>query len=414
MKLILSATIAVSLLMAPRMAAAMEISLFPAAEFDQVYNTNVGVTAHDRKADWVTAELLGGKLEARSPTRDLYLNYSTVFSEDASYSNLDQFARDHFIQANDTEQLSRAATLTVSDTFLRGNATSAQFFSDSTEPIGLQLMSALLYNSTTDSNSFAAQYHYVHEDTLALTSEVHQDLFSANSTSTGANSTLAGLSFDQGGLVAVDRLWGERFTIGGGYQFDDFRFSNSVPSSESQMPMVRLGWGAGTPFSLMASAGPRIISSSSGIIGTSAFSGDTKIEPGFLVAANYTGERLSLRASAGETSGLSAGLGGQTNNIIVSSLVQYRLTRRSMLFANIGYFDFSGTGSNGYTFSYAAGASYRLTRHISVTAEYYGFRTLDNGAGAGALVASPGQTVATNVFLLGVVFQASPFKWVID
>ncbi len=414
MKRKLFAVVGMLLVLVPGSPFAMEISVFPAAEFDQLYNTNVGVTANNRKADWITAELFGAKLEAQSPKRDFYLNYSTYLSENASYSNLDQFARDHFIQANDTENLSQAATLRISDTFLRGNATSAQFFTDSTEPLGPQLMAALLYNSATESNNFSAQLQYLRGDSLILTSEVHQDCFSANSNSSNTNTTITGLSFDQGGSFAVDRLWGERFTVGAGYQFDDFRFSNNVPSSESQMPALRLGWGGGTPFSLEASAGPRITSNSSGIIGTSVFSSSTKIEPGFLLTANYTGERLNFKASAGETSGLSAGIGGQTNNITVSSLIQYRLTRRTTLFANIGYFKFSGIGTDGYTFSYAAGASYRLTRHISITAEYYGFRSLDNGPAAATLMVSPGQTVMTNVFLIGVAFQASPLKWVLD
>lgn len=411
----LIALMAALFITAPAAGRAMEISLFPAAELDQLYNSNVGVTSSNQQGDWITAELVGARLEASSPNRDCFLNYSTVFAENAWYQNLDRFGRDQNVQLNDSEHLSMTSSLNISDTFLRGNAASGQFYTGDAEPIGPQLMSALLYASTTtaETNAFSANFRHVNSDLLAWSSEVHQNFFSTNSASTVSN-VATGLSFDQGGSLSVDRPLGERFTIGAGYRFDDFRFSNGVPSSESHMPMLRLGWGIGTPFTIAASAGPTIVSSSSGAIGATTISGATNVEPGFQLTANYAGERFTLQGSADEYSGLSAGFGGQTNNITASSLFQYKLTRRAVLFTNVGYFDFSGTGTNGYSFSYAAGASYRLTRQISLTAEYYGYRTLANGVTAGALVASPGQTVATNVLLFGVVFQAAPWKWVVD
>ena len=176
------------------------------------------------------------------------------------------------------------------------------------------------------------------------------------------------------------------------------------------MPMLRFAWGAGTPFSLQASAGPVIVSSSAGVIGGTRVAATTTVEPGFGVLATYAGERFSLQGSAGEGSGVSAGFGGQTNNITAGALLQYKLTRRALLFANVGYLNFSGSSINGYSFSYAAGASYRLTRHISLTGEYYGYRTLGNGAGAVGLAGTPGQTAVTNVFMFGMVFQLAPWR----
>ena len=275
------------------------------------------------------------------------------------------------------------------------------------------MLTTTLYNSTTESNTFSASLRFVTPQLLAWSSEVHQNFFSTNPTS-GTVNTTAGLSFDQGGSLGFDRPLGERFSIGAGYQFDDFRFSNGVPSSDSHTPMLRMTWGTASPFSLQAWAGPRIVSSSSGVIGGTQFPATISVEPGFQVIANYQGERFSLQGSAGEVSGLSAGFGGQTNNITVSALFQYKLTRRAILFTNVGYLNFSGTGTNGYSLSYAAGASYRLTRQISLTAEYYGYRTQANGGSLGTVVTTPGQTVATNVFLFGVVFQAAPWRWILD
>jgi hypothetical protein len=413
MKQQLIATLTMLLLMAPYTALAMEVSLFPAAELDEFYNSNVGATANSPKGDWTTAELLGGKIEASSPHRDFFLTYATVLSENAWYQNLDSFARDHSLQLNDTELLSASTTLNVSDSFLRGNATSAQFFSGATEPITPQLLATALYNSTTESNAFSSNLLYVGPKMIAWSGEVHQTFFSTGSSSRTLNTT-AGLSFDQGGSLGFERPIGERFSIGAGYQFDDFRFNNGVPSSESHTPVLRLTWGTGSPFTLQAWAGPRIVSSSSGVIGGTQFSGTTSVQPGFQVIANYQGERFSLQGSTGETSGLSAGFGGQTSNITVAALGRYKLTRRTILFANVGYLDFTGTGTSGYSLSYAVGASYRLTRQFSLTAEYYGYRTQANGGSLGTFAIAPGQTVAANVFLFGVVFQGAPWRWILD
>lgn len=413
MKQQLIAALTILLLMVPQAALTMEVSLFPAVELDEVYNSNVGAAANNPKGDWVTAQLLGGKIEASSPHRDLFLTYATVLSENAWYQNLDRFARDHSLQLNDTELLSASTTLNVSDSFLRGNATSAQFFSGATDPITPQLLATTLYNSTTESNTFSANLRYLAPTLLAWSSEVHQVFFSTNSTSRTVNTT-AGLSFDQGGSFGFERPVGERLSIGAGYQFDDFRFNNGVPSSDSHTPLLQMTWGTGSPFTLQAWAGPRIVSSSSGVIGATQFSATTSVRPGYQVIANYQGERFSVQTSGGETSGLSAGFGGQTNNISAAGLFQYKLTRRTILFTNIGYLDFSGTGTNGYALSYAAGASYRLTRQLSLTAEYYGYRTQANGGSFGAIATAPGQTVAANVFLFGVVFQAAPWRWIVN
>jgi hypothetical protein len=406
------AVIAVLLVAAPNAIFAMELSVFPVAEVDELYNSNVGTTSNNPKGDWITAELLGGKVEASSPNRDFYLTYSTVFAENAWYQSLDRFARDHNLQLNDTERLSNSTTLHLSDTFLRGNAASGQFFTDSTQPVSPQLLSALLYNynTTTQSNNFSAGLKYVNQNMFTWSSEVHQNFFSTGSSSATLGAT-TGSSFDQGGSFVADRLVGERFTVGFGYQFDDFRFSNGVPTSDSHMPMLRLGWGAGTPFSLQASAGPTIVSSSAGVVGATRVAATTTVGPGFNIVATYAGERFNLQGSAAEAPGLSAGFGGQTNNVTTSALLQYKLTRRALLFTNVGYFNFSGSGINGYSFSYAAGASYRLTRHISLTGEYYGYRTLGNGAAAVGLAGTPGQTAVTNVFMFGVVFQLAPWRW---
>ena len=413
MKQQLIAALTILLLMAPHTALAMEVSLFPAAELDELYNSNVGATGNNPKGDWTTAELLGGKIEATSAHRDLFLTYATVFSENASYQNLDRFARDHSLRLNDTELLSASTTLSVSDSFLRGNAASAQFFSGATEPITSQLLATALYNSTTLSNAFSSNLRYVGPKLLAWSGELHQTFFSTGSTSRTVNTT-AGLSFDQGGSLGVERPLGERFSIGAGYQFDDFRFNNGVPSSESHTPLLRLTWGTGSPFTLQAWAGPTFVSSSSGVIGRTRFPATTSVQPGFQVTANYQGERFSLQGSAGEASGLSAGFGGQTNNIAVTALCRYELTRRTILFTNVGYLDFSGTGTNGYSLSYAAGVSYRLTRQISLTAEYYGYQTQANGGSLGTFAIAPGQTIAANVFLFGIAFQGAPWRWIVD
>jgi hypothetical protein len=156
------------------------------------------------------------------------------------------------------------------------------------------------------------------------------------------------------------------------------------------------------------------VTNSAGLMDGTHVAAGTTIEPGFNVAAVYTTERFKLQGSVAEAPGISAGLGGQTNNFVTGALLRYKPSRRSLLFTNVGYVKFSGSGLSGYSFSYVVGASYRLTHHISLTAEYYGYRALSNGVAGAGLAGTAGQTTVANAILFGVVFQLEPLRWEFD
>lgn len=402
--LIVAATLA-----APRMGNAAQWSLWPAAEIDETYDNNVKMTPTDRKGDFLTVEALGATLESDSPTRSFFLTYSTLMLEHVSYPGQDRFGLDHYFGVHDFEKLSAETTLSISESFLVGDAASGFLLTNGSTPIGSQLMQSLLLFSTSVSNSFAMDLSSRYSGWFTWSANAHQNFFSVLSSSSTNK-----YSFNEGGTLAGDWLVTGHWTVGLGYDFEDYRFSNSsVPTTESNWPQARLAWGKDTPFSLSAEVGPVISFSSSGITGTTSVPAQTKVDAAYLVAAAYTGRRLTLKASAGQVPMITAGFGGFATSQTYSGLVQYKLTRHTTLFANSGYYSFSGSGTSGHVVSYTCGISHRLTKFITLNAQFLGYQSLASGSSVGTLVAVPGRTAVTDLFLIGLTFTPRPFMWTV-
>ena len=407
MQRFLLALIAAATLAVPHVGNAAELSLWPAAEIDEAYDNNVKLTPTDRKGDFLTAESLGATAESDTAARSFFLTYSTLMLEHVSYPGEDRFGHDHYFGVRDFEKLWPETTLSISESFLVGSASSGFLLTSGSTPIGSQLMQSLLLVSTNLSNSFAMDLSSHYSGSFTWSANVHQNFFSVLSSSSTNK-----YSFNQGGMLAGDWLIAGRFGAGLGYDFEDFRFSNSsVPTTESNWPQVRLAWGKDTPLSVSAEAGPVISTSSSGVVGTTSVRAETKVDAAYLVAATYNSRRLTITASASQFPMTTAGLGGSAISQTYSGLVQYKLTRRTTVFASSGYYSFSGSGTSGHVVSYTGGISHRLTEFITLNAQFLGYQSLASGSAVGTLVSVPGRTTVTSLFLVGLTFTPRPLKW---
>ena len=268
-----------TLLAAARRADAVEVSLWPMAELDEFYDNNVKLTPTGRKGDFVTAESFGATLEASTAARDFFLTYQTRLLEYVSYPGLDRFGKDHAANLRDAEYLTPATTLTISDSLLVGNAVSNGILTNGATPIGTQLMQSLFYQSSTLSNDFSLDLSSRYSNSFTWTANIHQYVFTTLSGSSASSSSSSGLFFDQGG--SVGGLWDlpERFAGGFICQFDDFRSNSSLPTTQTYWPQVKLAWGEGTPFSVLAQVGPIVSDSSAGSIDHDYFFGYFRAQP---------------------------------------------------------------------------------------------------------------------------------------
>ena len=420
-RVVVPCCLAVMLLAAARRVCAAELSLWPMAELDEIYDNNVNLTPPNRKGDFVTAETFGATLEAATAARDFFLTYQTDLLEYASYPGHDRFGSNHFANLSDNEKISPATTLSISDSVLVGNAVSNGILANGATPIGTQLMQSLFYQSSTLSNYFAIDVFSRYSNSFTWTAGIHQDLFTTPS-GPSSSSSGSGNFFDQEGALGGEWDLPERFAAGFGYQFDDFRSSaGNLPTTEAHWPQFRMRWGEGTPFSILARVGPIISDSSSGSLGTTSPSGtvsttrvpaQTGVEVGYLVSGNYRDRRLTVTASAAQEPGFGAGFAGFATEQSYGLLVSYKLSRRATVFVNGGYYTFSGTGVSAQALTYTGGMAYRLNEYFTISASYLGFQTKASGSAVvGTLGAVPGARTTINLVQAGITFAPPPLKW---
>ncbi len=390
------------------------------AELDEIYDNNVKLTPTNRKGDFVTVESFGATLEASTAARDFFLTYQTQLLEYTSYSDLDRFGKDHAANLRDEEFLTPATTLTISDSLLVGNAVSNGILANGATPIGAQLMQSLFYQSSTLSNDFALDLTSRYSNSFSWTADVHQYLFMTLSGSSSSSSG-SGLFFDQGGALGGQWELPERFAAGFAFQFDDFRSNGELPTTQTYWPQFKMGWGEGSPFSILAQVGPIVSDSSSGTIVSAGLSGvpvstdiaaKTEVNVGYVVSANYHDRRLTISASAGQEPGFGAGFAGYAAEQTYGVLASYKLSRRATIFINGGYFTVSGTGVSADVYTYTGGMTYKLNEYFTLSANYLGFQTKASGSAvAGTLVAVPGKRATVNLVQAGITFAPPSFKW---
>src|SRR5262249_52182398 len=332
--------------------------------------------------------------------------YQTMMLTYLNYSNEDRFFNDNYFLLSDLERLGKDTTLTISDSLLMGNAVSSGLMTNGPLPVGPQFMQALLNPSTTTNNNFSVQYATKFSNTFHFSATAFQNFF------IGASNSVSKYSFSQGAILSTDRLIGQRVTVGFSYQFGDYRFSaNNVPTTDTHWPQLTLGWGVGTPFSVLAQVGPVIASSSSGIIGSTPQPARTTVNAGWALTGSYTGRRLTGSASLGQQPSLSTGLGGFATAQNYTATIQYKLTRSATVYANGGYYQADGTGFSNKVVSYGAGISYRLGRVVALTAGFVGYQTQINGVSPASVGGATQGTTNTKMALMGLIFTPEAFRW---
>jgi hypothetical protein len=415
-----------AMLVTSSVAYSAEFSLWPQLQIAGAYDDNTDLTPTNRKGDFLTIQSPGATIEGSSSTRDFYLTYETLLLEHATYSKQDRFFQDNYFNVQDNERLNPDTTLSISETFLLGNSVGGGIITNNTVPLGTQVMQSLLSNSNTMGSTFAMNLVSRYSNSLTWTANVNQSTFSVLSVNRNPESanidqnvftnlssnSVSKYNFSQGAGLAGDWNFSERLTAGAGYQFSDFRYSNtSVPTTESSTLAMRLGWGKGTPFSFLGQVGPVLSQSTSGKIGDVLQPAQTSIGVGFMVSGGYTGRRLTMTGAFSQAPGINNGLAGVATTQSYAGLMDYKLTRRTAIFFNGGYYSTAGTSSSSQVIAYTAGLSYVLNANLSANMNYVGYSAVANGLGASTLVSVPGRNTNTNLFIVGFTVHPEPLRW---
>ena len=359
------------------------LELWPEFALTEQYTDNLLLTATNAESDEITSAIGGGSLSFTNPGRNVKLDYLTDGQLYAEHQSLDRGLQDHYVGFSDRERLSGETELSMSDTFIKGQPIFGQALVGPTG-VSLQLGQALLQKEFL-TNSFSANLNQNFSDRFSTALAVHQTYYSLNQPA--ANSE----SYAQGGSLTLayhfNPVWSALF----GYDFEDFRFSSS-PTTDTHEPFAGLSYNLTRELTLTAQGGPLIVQTS----------GFTSVGAAYLASATYTTERLQAALESARQESTTAGFGGAGVNQSVGGSISYALTRRSNAFVNNSYARLSQGPAASDILSWSAGVNYRLTRPITVFAQYLGFRTSSPTA----------PPVVTNSVLAGMRLTAQPWRWV--
>ena len=358
------------------------LELWPLLAVSEQYTDNLFLTAANARSDEITSAVGGGSLAFTNPGRSVKLDYLTDGQLYAGHQNFDAAVKDHFVDFSDREHLSDDTQLWVSDTFIKGQPIFGQALVGPTG-VSLQRGQALLQREFL-TNSFYAGLDHSFSDRFSATLSAQQSYYSFSEAITNAESYNQGANFTL--AYRFTPVWSALF----GYDFEDFRFSSS-PQSDTHQPLVGLSYNLTRELMLRAQGGVLITQSSGG----------TGINAGYQASATYTTERLQAALSSARQASTTAGFGGAGINQSVGGSFSYALTRRTNGFVNNGYSRLSEGAAVSDILSWSVGVNHRLTRAITVFAQYLGFRT----------TSPQSPPVVTNSVVAGMRLTAQPWRW---
>ena len=137
---------------------------------------------------------------------------------------------------------------------------------------------------------------------------------------------------------------------------------------------------------------------------------ETKLNVGYTLNSTYKGELWELSLYSGRAPSISAGNSGSSIGQYVGAGALYWLSRRTSAYVTGSFSQFSQTGnnknnngnnSNIYSLAYGGGINHRLTRDISVFAQFVRFQTNSLGVSGNS----------SDTLILGVRFAPEPWIW---
>jgi hypothetical protein len=392
-----------SLIMPGAANADMSSTIYPYLELAGVYTDNAQQQSSEHaRGDFIATELLGGSLQTAAPNKYFGVDYTTLGAQYISTPSLDRTFQDHFVGASYDQGLSTSITLSLRDTLLVGNPVTSMIITGGTVPFSPQLLQSLLFRSSTLDNLFNVETNYTSPTSWDLGANVYQLFFNGSGTEG---------SFGQGATLIADYPLNYQLRVGSEYDFEDFRYTQRFPPTETHWPQVRLIWSPDSNFSVLLRGGPIFFDNFAG--GSNGFhrSGGWSIDPGGMLVAKYSGRKVDIALEGGQQPGIGAGLGEAGLYRNSSFILDYAVSRSLSVFARQGFLDISAPHTNAQVITYTVGVSYQVSKNFLLTAQYYGIRNLLSGTSAQIVGIKPGTQPVTNLFLIGVICELDPIRW---
>jgi hypothetical protein len=375
---------------------------FPEAQLIGFYGDNIGLKSNNGVGGFGGALVAGFYLDYTSAARYASLHYDTFAQLYTHSTQLDRAGEGQYVSATDYENLSSTTKLRLDEFFYRDAPTTvAVITSDQAPAFNTVMAQLLLANDQASVNHVNAVLGHSWGRNWSSDLGVHQTTFFG----TGFNSSNStNYSFAQSVNTDTDYHFNERFSLGAGYRFYDFR--NTVPGrpdTEANWIYGKTTWFA-TKDIYLSGQGGIVISHNEG--------GGTKVDPGGLGQFEYKFHRGHLSVYGGQEPALNSALGGVGNFRGVRGTLIYNFTPRTTGNAGGGFYQSLGPGFNGQVISWGVGVSNRVNKSVSVYTRFVQVRVTETAANqflpSGI---QSGREAVGNYFVVGMSVSIEAFRW---
>jgi hypothetical protein len=376
--------------------------LFPEVSMSGFYSDNVPLRTINEVGDFAGTMAAGFYLDYTSEARYASLHYDTFAQLFAHQSQFDRAGEGQFVSVADDENLSATTKLRVDELFYRDAPTFVGIITGDQAPQfnGVAAM-LLLANDQASISYFNGELSHIWSRNWSSELGVHQTTFFA----TGNNNNESNESFDQSIRTATDYHFSDRFSLGAGYRFFDFRFAYpGRPGEEGHWPFVRVAWQPLVNLYLSGMVGLVITH----VQGTS---GD-QYNPGGIGVLAYDIQRGHFKVYGGQEPELTSGLGGAGTLRYVRGDIIYDLTQRLGAHAGGGFYELNGNGINAQLISWGFGLADRVNKWLSVYAKFVQIRRTESASSQFlSSDTQTGQEAVGNYFVVGFNASVEAFRW---
>jgi hypothetical protein len=325
------------------------LTITPSFTLTEEYNDNIFLDNGNREHDFITGFTPGIAITYERPTYRLSAGYNftaELFARETNESHA--FDRQNFF-LDTMWRVDPFLTLSLTDTFI---------FSTDTNLIAREQVSTGRDRSLSNTLGMGAAYQLTEFWTLRGGASYTLERFSSRGLE---DSDVYRVN------VGADRRLSSRLTVGAGYEFGYFDIDNEEKTT-THTPRIGAVWRATDTITLALSGGPSIERQESG---------DTRVTPA--ITASYT-QRTPFGAvglSYDRSIGTASGLGGPTDNDLVSGYVTVTTLMRGLTVQFLPRYSNvqspHGDRVDIQALTLALAATYRITDWVSVLAGYQFF-----------------------------------------
>ncbi len=374
--------------------------LFPEGQLNGYYGDNIPFRTTNEVGDFGSIMVGGFYLDYTSAARYASLHYDTFVQLFAHESRYDRAGEGQCVSATDDENLSPTTKLRLNEFFYRDEPgyTDATVSGEAPQ-FNIILAQLLLANDEASVNRFNADLSHDWGSHWSSRLGVSQSTLWANS---GTNSNTSYLETIDG---VTYYHFSNRFVLGAGYRYYDFRFSlPGQPGVQAQWPFGRVSWQLAENLYFEGMVGV-VISHTQGTSGQ-------EVNPGGSGTLDYTLQRARLKIAGGQEPELLPVFGTFVNVRYVNGVILYDFTPRLTGNAGGSYYDFSGSGSHAEFASWGVGLSDRVNKWLSVYARFIQLRRVESGANQ--FLPSGSQNLrgaVSDYFVVGFSASVEAFRW---